>query len=138
MKIKILYIPVFIVEKIRDIFKCRTYHVEGAFVLIVLICVALITHKNLIEYIGIAAVFFTFMHATIAEYMREAEALRTNNVPDKNLVACHTKIPYYFYAKEFCWFAYFFLLGATSALVGVFIFLLYQPWRNLWRQYHPR
>ncbi|MDB5244188.1 MAG: hypothetical protein JWN18_58 [Parcubacteria group bacterium] len=138
MKNKISYIPVVVVEKIKKLFNCKTYHVEGALVLIVLVTVALATHKGLIEYFGVAAVFFTFMHATIAEYMREAEAARATGAPDTNLVACHTKIPYYFYAKECCWFAYFFLLGANSALVGVIVFLLYQPWRTLWRSYHPR
>ena len=138
MRNRISYIPVFLVEKIKRLFKCKTYHVEGGFVLIVLLIVALAAHKGFIEYFGVAAVFFTFMHATIAEYMREAEVARATGAPDKNLVACHTKIPYYFYAKEFCWFIYFFLLGANSALVGVGVFLLYQPWRKLWRSYHPR
>ncbi len=131
------YVPVFLVEKIKRAFGCRTYQVEGGVVLSVLIAVALVTRKGGIEYIGVAAVFFTFMHATIAEYMREAEALRASGAPDPSLVRCYYKLPRYFYAKECCWFAYFFLLGANSALVGVIIFLLYQPWRKLWRSYHP-
>lgn len=131
------YAPVFLVEQIKKVCGCRTYHVEGGVVLGVLIAVALIARKGAIEYIGVAAVFFTFMHATIAEYMREAEAVRATGAPDPNLVRCYYKLPYYFYAKECCWFAYFFLLGANSALVGVIIFLLYQPWRKLWRTYHP-
>jgi hypothetical protein len=132
------YIPVFAVEKAKNFFNCRTYHIEGALVLCVLVGVALMTHKGLIEYLGVAAVFFTFMHATIAEYMREAEALRAVGTPDHDLVKCYRKLPFYFYAKECCWFGYFYLLGANSALVGVIVFLLYQPWRKLWRQYHPR
>ena len=124
-----------LVEWLKKLFGCKTYHIEGAFVILVLIAVALFNEKDWIEYFGIAAVFFTFMHATIAEYMREAEAGRT--ISNAVTVHCHSKLPYYFYAKEICWFIYFFLLGANSALVGVIIFLLYQPWRKLWRKYHP-
>jgi hypothetical protein len=35
------------------------------------------------------------------------------------------------------WFVYFILLGAWSALAGVIVFLLYTPWRNYYRKYHP-
>jgi len=126
-----------IVEKLRLLFHCRTYHVEAVVVLGALLTVTYFSGKGLVEYIGVAAVFFTFLHAQIAEYMREAEAKRAVTNDSAILVACHNKIPYYFYAKELCWFAYFFLLGAHSALVGVVVFLLYQPWRKLWRKYHP-
>jgi hypothetical protein len=123
-------------EFLRKTFHCSTYHIEGAIVLFTLVIVTFLADKSWIEYIGVAAVFFTFNHASVAEYMREAEARRAkNNSPI--LVECHHKLPYYFYAKEMCWFAYFFLLGAHSALAGVIIFLLYQPWRKLWRKYHP-
>ena len=123
-------------EWLKKTFHCYTYHIEGGIVLIVLLMATALTDKSWIEYIGVAAVFFTFMHATIAEYMREAEAKRAQNNGEV-LVACHHKLPYYFYAKELCWFTYFFLLGAHAALAGVIIFLLYQPWRKLWRKYHP-
>ncbi len=136
----ILRIPVRVVEILKKIFHCRTYHIEGAFVMFLLIGVLLITKKGLIEYLGVLAVFFTFMHATIAEYMREAEMERLahNHSGPVAPVECYYKLPYYFYAKEICWLVYFTILGAYSALVGVVIFLLYQPWRNLWRSYHPR
>lgn len=124
------------VEGLRSLFRAKTYQVEGGIVLVALITVALITNKGPVEYFGVAAVFFTFMHATIAEYMREAEARREAETSEV-ITACHKKLPYYFYAKELCWFCYFFLLGANSALVGVVVFLLYQPWRRLWRKYHP-
>ncbi len=129
-------IPVNIVMSLRRLFGCKTYHIEGAFVLITLIAVAEYSGKGLVEYVGVAAVFFTFMHATIAEYMREAEALREKET-NQIITACHKKLPYYFYAKEICWLIYFIWLGAYSALVGVAVFLLYQPWRRLWRKYHP-
>ncbi len=129
-------IPVKIVDYLKELFHCKTYHIEGAAVLITLIAVAEYSSKGLVEYIGVAAVFFTFMHATIAEYMCEAEALREKET-NITIIACHKKLPYYFYAKEFCWLVYFVWLGAYSALVGVIVFLLYQPWRRLWRKYHP-
>ncbi len=134
----ISYAPVFIVEKLKYFSGWKTYQIESALVLLALLAVTYFNQKNPIEYVGVLAVFFTFMHATIAEYMREAEAERMKREMTPDLVACHYKLPYYFYAKETCWFIYFFLLGAHAALVGVFIFLLYQPWRNLWRSYHPR
>lgn len=135
---KFFYPLVWLVERVRAIFHCKTYHVEGAIVLAALTAVAYFTEKDYVEYIGIAAVFLGFMGATIAEYMREAEAKRAVALaPSDILVDCHRKLPYYFYAKEVCWFAYFYLLGAHSALVGVIVFILYQPWRQLWRYYHP-
>ncbi len=138
--ISILRLPVRVVEILKNIFHCRTYHIEGAFVMGSLCAVLVLTHKGPIEYLGAAAVFFTFMHATIAEYMREAESerLQKNEVGSVAPVECCYKLPYYFYAKEIIWLAYFTLLGAYSALVGVVVFLLYQPWRSLWRSYNPR
>lgn len=124
------------IQELKKLFRCNTYHIENVFVLLILIGVAFFTDKGWIEYIGVLAVFFSFNHASIAEYMREAEARR--EVEEAGImVTCHYKLPHYFYAKEICWFAYFFLLGAHSALVGVIIFLLYQPWRRLWRKYNP-
>lgn len=115
---------------------CKTYHIEAGVLLVILLTVTFFTDKSWVEYLGVAAVFFAFMHATIAEYMREAEVERSMLGPELSTVCCH-KLPYYFYAKEICWFLYFFLIGAHSALVGVIFFLLYQPWRRLWRKYNP-
>jgi hypothetical protein len=123
-------------ERLRALFRCKTYHVEGGIVLLVLVMVAAFSDKTLVDYLGVIAIFFTFLHATIAEYLREAEAKRHLDNPE-SLNSCHHKLPYYFYAKEITWLLYFFLLGANAAIVGVLIFLLYQPWRRLWRKYHP-
>lgn len=124
------------VGSLKSLFRCKTYHIEAGVLLLILLAVSFFTDKSWIEYLGVAAVFFTFMHATIAEYMREAEVERSMLGPEP-LVNCHHKLPHYFYAKEICWFLYFFLIGAHSALVGVIFFLLYQPWRRLWRSYNP-
>jgi hypothetical protein len=50
--------------------------IEYVFVATILIVVALITKKGWIEWIGTVAVFLTFGHASIAERLREREALR--------------------------------------------------------------
>ena len=125
-----------IVEELKKIFKCRTYHVEYAFVLITLLFVGTISGKGPIEWLGVLAVFFTFCHTSIASRLEEREEHRKKitNLAD---VHCYYKLNYYFYAKELCWFLYFLIFGAYSALAGVLIFLLYTPWRKYWRKYHP-
>lgn len=142
MRKRLLYVPVFLVERLRALCKAKTWQIEAGIVLAVLLATALLSGKGLVEYLGVAAVFFSFMHAKIAEYMREAQEARRKELAlpedDPYLVSCYDRLPRYFYLKEACWFAYFILLGAYSALVGVFVFLLYQPWRRLWRSYHPR
>jgi hypothetical protein len=130
------YYVVKTVSSIKRVLGCKTYHLEAGVLLLILLGVTVLNGGDWIEYLGVAAVFFAFMHATIAEYMREAEVERSMLGPELS-ATCHHKLPYYFYAKEICWFLYFFLLGAHSALVGVIFFLLYQPWRRLWRKYNP-
>jgi len=61
-----------IVERLKQIFRCPTWQVESAFVLIVLSSVALATHKGAIEWIGVLAVWFTFMHGSVSNRMEEA------------------------------------------------------------------
>ena len=134
MKMNLAYFPVYIVENLKRIFKCKTYHIENAFVFIMLVLVALISHGGYVEYIGVAAVFFTFNHAGIAERLREVEDARQKHNDNKYKVECYRKLEKYFYAKEAMWLLYFVILGAWSALVGVGIFLIYQPWRSLWRK----
>ncbi len=125
-----------LIEKIKKALNIQTYIIEYAFVATILIIVAIVTKKGFIEWIGIAAVFLTFCHASIAERLREREELRQIKKSPVE-VHCYYKLPYYFYAKEVLWFVYFVLLGAYSALAGVIIFLLYTPWRNYYRKYHP-
>jgi len=120
---------------------CRTYHIENTFVIIVLVTTALIVQKWLVERVGVVAVIFTFLHTSIADRLEEAERARqkSNNNTNENqfVVECWWKLSKYFYAKEICRCIYFILLWAWSALVWVFVFLLYWPWRKLRRKYHP-
>lgn len=124
------------VEWMKVKFKIQTYIIEYIVVSVVLITTAIISEKGLVEWIGVAAVFLTFGHASIAERLREREELRhLKRSPVE--VHCYWKLSYYFYAKETLWFVYFILLGAWSALAGVVLFLLYTPWRKYYRKWHP-
>lgn len=114
----------------------QTWHIELVFVAIVLVVVGIISGKGLVEWIGIIAVLFNFAYVQIADRLEEREAKRYH-IDKKVEVHCYWKLKYYFYAKEISFFAYFFLLHAWAALVGVFIFLLYPIWRKAWRKYHP-
>lgn len=125
-----------LIEWIKKTFKVKTYVIEYVFVGAILIAVAVISKKGLIEWIGVFAVFLTFGHASIAERLREREALRQARL-DAVEVNCYWKLPYYFYIKESLWFIYFVLLGAWSALAGTILFLIYTPWRNYYRKWHP-
>jgi hypothetical protein len=110
----------------------KTWHIESLFVLFILSAVALISGKGKVEWIGVAAVFFTFMHASVAERLAEGEQKRMTD-GENVYVECHHKLPVYFYIKEICWLTYFALIGAWSAIVGVFIFLAYPLWKKYWR-----
>jgi hypothetical protein len=120
---------------LRDFFHLKTYHLEQVFVAIILIITALITQRGLVEWVGVIAVFLNFGHVTVAERLREAEAMRhARNEPV--VVDCYKKLDYYYFGKELFWLVYFIMLGAWSALVGIGIFLLYRPWREMYRKYH--
>jgi hypothetical protein len=124
------------IESIKKNLNINTYIIEYFFVAFVLISVAIISNKGGIEWVGVAAVFLTFGHASIAERLREREEIRKMK-KDPVEVNCYYKLPYYFYLKEICWFIYFIYLGAYSALCGVILFLAYDPWRKYYRKYHP-
>ena len=107
-----------------NIKKQKTWVYEFLVILVVLVLVAIITKKGLIEWLGVFAVLVTFGHTQIADRLHEREAFRYKI--DKTVdVDCYWKLNWYFYTKEILWFIYFIFLGAYSALVGVFIFLLY-------------
>jgi hypothetical protein len=114
----------------------RTHVIEYAVIAIVLVTVAIISKKGWVEWLGVLAVFLTFGHASIAERLREREALR-HQARSPIEVSCYWKLPYYFYAKELVWLAYFILIGAWSAIAGVMVFLVYTPWRSYYRKWHP-
>ena len=128
-------IPIHIVEFFKTL-GFRTWHVEAFFVALVLVAISIISKKGMIEWIGTVAVFITFLYSSIADRLQEAEQLRAH-AHESIVVECHKKLPVYFYLKESLWLVYFFLLGAWSALAGVFIFIGYGWWRKYWRKYHP-
>jgi len=116
--------------------KVQTWHVEFIVAATLLFGTALLSHKGLIEWIGVCAVLLTFGHAQIADRLHERESLRSQKSQSVE-IECYWKLNYYFYAKEILWFIYFIYLGAYAALVGVGIFLLYPLWRKWWRRNHP-
>lgn len=132
---KIERIPVRIFEYAKKKTGLRTYRLELIFVACILVVSAVVSGKGLVEWIGVCAVFFTFGHISVADRFREKEESRANK-GEPISIECYKKLDKYYIAKEICWFAYFILLGAWSALVGVIVFLLYTPWRRLWRKYH--
>lgn len=129
-----------IVESIKRFTHAKTWHIESAFVFLCLASVAVLrlvlTGQGWVEWIGVFAVWATFGHASVADRLEEKEKKRilTTGKPE---VECYRMLSRYFYLKEICWFLYFVLIGAYSALVGVLIFLLYGWWRKTWRKYHP-
>lgn len=98
----------------------------------ILAAVAYFTGNSIAEWIGAAAVFCAFNHAQISDRMVEKQAAKTT--PD---VECYRKSIWFFMLKEVLWLTYFILHHSYSALVGVFLFLLYPVWRKIWRKYHP-
>lgn len=124
------------VEYIKRTLGVRTYVIEYALIALVLVTVAVVSKKGWVEWLGVLAVFLTFGHASIAERLREREALRHQSRSPIE-VACYWKLPYYFYAKEIVWLLYFILIGAWSAIAGVVVFLVYTPWRSYYRKWHP-
>lgn len=129
-------IPVRFNEWLKKVFKLRTYKIELITVFAVLAITAIVSGKGVVEWIGVAAVFFSFAHMSVADRLREREEARKDK-GEPVMVECFYKLDRYFMLKEICWFAYFLLLGAWSALAGVFLFLLYPLWRRVWRKYHP-
>lgn len=114
----------------------KTYYWEALFVLMILCITGYVSDKGWKEWIGVAAVFLTFMHASVAERLSESEGHRKTK-GEEIYVDCYYKLPIYFYSKEICYFAYFIILGAWSAVVGVLIFLAYPIWRKQWRKFNP-
>ena len=135
---RLLSPAVYTVRAIKRVTGCRTWHVESAFVAAILVAVIVITKKPWteipwlgqsvpVEWIIAFAVFRTFSYMTVATRLQEAEERRSTRD-----VECHKKLVSYLIQKETAWCLSFILLGAWSALVGVFVFLLYPWWRKNW------
>jgi hypothetical protein len=136
---KLEYVPIktfLVVKKFVSRFfkKVRTAHIEMGFVGIILALVAIITRRGFVEWLGVAAVFLNFGYITIADRLREAEQARAEKL-EPVTVECYWKLDYYYMLKEIFWLMYFAILGAYSAIIGIFLFLAYRPWRSYYRKY---
>ena len=105
--------------------KIKTWHIEAAVIAVVLIVTVLISGSRFKEWIGALAVFFTFMHAQVADRMAEKQAA----MPEPS-VECHPFATRYYMTKEFLWIVYFVLSQTWTALAGGIIFLIYPLWRK--------
>lgn len=76
------------------------------------------------------AVFFTFMHAQVADRMQEKQSKALK--PD---VECYKWSNRYFILKETLWISFFLIIGNYAALAGAIIFSLYPFWRMFYRKY---
>ena len=113
--------------------KLHIYQKEYLFVLCVLVTPLLITGAfRWTEVIAVAAVFFTFRHAQIADRMQESQAAKAH--PD---VPCHWQSNYFFAGKEALWITFFILIHSWAALSGSIIFFCYPFWRKYYRNKHP-
>lgn len=139
----------------------KTWIIEAGVVALVLGIAAGVAGGKPVEWVGALAVLLNFMYAQVSSRLSEAEDVRerlrreaqalsqryehaANRPPLEEVqaadqrylihVECYRWLQRYFIGKELCWLVYFVWLGAWSALVGVFIFMLYP----LWRRYHLR
>ena len=112
--------------------KLKTWHYEACVVAVVLFVQLFFTHFHLPEIVCSLAVFFTFLHAQVADRMQERQAILEK--PD---VHCYWKSNWYFAIKEFLWIAFFLMTQAYAALSGAVLFSLYPFWRKYWRKIHP-
>ncbi|HEY8191595.1 MAG TPA: hypothetical protein VIG74_04155 [Alphaproteobacteria bacterium] len=113
-------------------FNKYTWQIEAAVVGVSLLAVIALSGGRWVEYIGAAAVFFTFMHAQVTDRMAEQQA-----VLPQPTVQCWRWAQRYFFIKEVLWLVYFMLLHAWSALLGVGLFLLYPAWRKYYKASNP-
>jgi hypothetical protein len=111
--------------------RIKTWHGEMLVVALVLATMALI-RGAWTEWLCAAAVLASFGHASVAERLREREAVRA-----KPEVDCVRWTWRYFILKEVAWAAFFIATGSYVALVGVAVFLAYPLWRSWWRKRHP-
>lgn len=112
----------------------HTWHIEALFVALVLSSVAIISGKGLVEWIGVGAVFFTWMHVSVANRLEEVQAEKVETKTGVE-IECFRWTTRFLYIKECLWVVYFVVLGAWSALAGSILFLFYGWWRVTWRKF---
>ena len=111
-----------------EFFDTYSWQIEAAICGLVLLVTVILTGGAWIEMIGAMAVFFSFMHAQVADSM--AQNQQSKEVPE---VHCHAWLGRYFITKELLWLAYFTLSQTWAALAGVFVFLIYPLWRRYYK-----
>ena len=103
---------------------------EAIFVGLVLLVTAFVSGGHLSDWLGAAAVLFTFMHGQISFDFQDAQGAL-----EKPQVHCFKWSGRYFVVKEFLWIATFTLLQAWPLLVGTGIFATYPWWRKRFRSF---
>lgn len=108
--------------------KLRTWHIELAVVGGILSAVNLLAKRDLVEWVGSAAVLTSFAHSQVTDRLAERESKRES--PED----CHLMARRYFVSKEILWVVYFLAVGAWSPLIGCALFLIYPVWRAWYRR----
>ena len=111
--------------------RLRTYQIESAVALAVLSLVAVLCGNRAIEWLGVGAVWLSFMHGQVSDRLVERQAQQA--MPD---VPCWRKARLYFIGKELLWVAYFVAHRSYAALVGCALFIAYPAWRAWYRKAH--
>lgn len=109
-----------------------TWAIESAVALAVLSAVAVACGNRPVEWVGVGAVWLSFMHGQVSDRLVERQAALT--VPDVHCWRCSRV---YFAGKELLWVAYFVAHHSYSALVGCALFLAYPAWRSAYRKRNP-
>jgi hypothetical protein len=109
--------------------KLRTWQIEAAVALLALATIAIISGNSAIEWVGVGAVWLSFMHGQVSDRLVERQAKL--DTPD---VHCWRFARAYFIGKELLWVAYFIAHRSYSALVGCALFLAYPAWRAWYRR----
>lgn len=112
--------------------RVRTWHIEAVFVALVLGLLTFMTATSYIAWLGAAAVYVTWLYASIADRLSEGPAA------ERSGVECAWKLKPYYFGKEALWCLYFVALGAWPALAGSVIFIGYGVWRKAWRSYQVK
>lgn len=106
-----------------------TWVFESTVALLALSVVAIICGNRALEWVGVGAVWLSFMHGQVSDRLVERQAACAT--PD---VHCWRWSRIYFAGKELLWVAYFVAHRSYSALVGCALFLAYPVWRAWYRK----
>jgi hypothetical protein len=101
---------------------------EAIFVAVILSGTAFVSGGKITDWLGAAAVLFTFMHGQISFDFQDSQEKE-----QQPSVSCYKWSGRYFFAKELLWILTFMLLRAYPLLVGTFIFASYPFWRPWFR-----